>query len=197
MKFLPRILLFGASLALVAVSCAPTGEAPPAATTPAATAPATPAAAEVKHLILIGDTVRGQAGLTDAEKKLDNWQGLHCVVMSRFPQGSRIVWRIKVLDPLTGQSLGDKQLEYVRITYPDGKTEPLKYGGHGGTKENPADFFWAVGFTVPNDYPTGVFNYKIEAKSLEGKIGTYGYDAFKVSFAQLQIVPESEDKRRF
>lgn len=198
MKFLPRILLFGAALALLAVSCAaPTGEAPPAATTPVTTAPGAPTPVAVNHLILIGDTVRGQAGLTDEEKKLDNWQGLHCVVMSRFPQGSRIVWRMKVLDALTGQSLGDKQLEYVRITYPDGKTEALKYGGHGGTKENPADFFWAVGFTVPNDYPTGVFNYKIEAKSLEGKIGRYGYDAFKVSFAQLQIVPASEDKRRF
>ena len=104
---------------------------------------------------------------------------------------------LRFLDPLTLKSLDDKELQYVQLTLPDGKVEPLKYGGHGGTRENPADRFWAAGFTVPNDYPTGVFNFKIEAKSLEGTSGTFAYDAFKVSFAQLQIVPANLGKRNF
>ena len=205
MRSSTRVLAAGIALMLVAASCgASTGEAPPAATaatvaptTQAVTQPATQAPLRATNLLVIGDTVRGQAGLTDDEKKLDVATGLHCVVMSRFPQGSRVVWRIKVLDPLTQKALDDKQLEYVRLTLPDGKVEPLKYGPHGGTKENPADRFWAAGFTVPNDYPTGVFNFKIEAKSLEGTIGTFGYDAFKVSFAQLQIIPGNLGTRRF
>ncbi len=204
MRSVNSVLAVGTALMLVAASCgAGTGEAPaaPAAATAApataAAQPATPAAPKPTHLLVTGDTVRGQIGLTDAEKKLDVATGLHCVVMSRFPQGSRIVWRVKVLDPLTQASLDDKALEHVRITFPDGKTDVLKYGGHGGTKENPADRFWAVGFTVPADYPTGVFNFKIEAKSLEGVIGTWGYDAFKVSFAQLQIIPGDLGTRRF
>ena len=49
----------------------------------------------------------------------------------------------------------------------------------------------AVGYTVPLDYPTGAFNYKIEAKSLEGATGTF--EPFKVTAAQLTIVPAGKD----
>lgn len=195
-----RIAAASLALLLAAASCgAPTGEgAPTAAPTvaPTVVATATPAP-KAAHLMLVVDTVRGQAGLTADEKKLDVATGLHCVVMSRFPQGSRIVWRVKVIDPLANASLDDKALEYVRLTLPDGTTQDLKYGGHGGTKENPADRFWATGWTVPDDYPTGVLNHKIEAKNLEGAIGVYGFDFFKVSFAQLQIIPKELGSRRF
>ena len=138
--------------------------------------------------MLVVDTVRGTQGVTDEEKKADNAASLVCVVMSKFPQGSRIVWRAVVSDPLTNKALDDKALEYVKITLADGKIQDLKYGPHGGTKENPAQFFWVAGWSVPNDWPTGAFNYKIEAKSKEGITGTYGFDFFKVPAAQLQIV---------
>lgn len=202
MKLFPRIITSGVALTFVAAACgAGTGEgaatAPPTAAPVATQAPAAATPVKPTYLLVIGDTVRGQAGLTDDEKKLDVATGLHCVVMSRFPQGSRIVWRIKVLDPLTNRALDDKALEQVVLTLPDGKTQALKYGPHGGTKENPADFFWATGFTVPADYPTGVFNHKIEAKSNEGVVGSYGYDAFKVPAAQLQIIPGTLGTRRF
>lgn len=200
-----RILTLGIALMLAAASCgAGTGEAPaaPAAATAApatqvVTQPATQAPLKATSLFIFGDTVRGQAGLTDDEKKLDVATGLHCVEMSRFPQGSRIVWRIKVMDPVANKALDDKALEYVRLTLPDGKTQDLKFGGHGGTKENPADTFWATGWTVPNDYPTGVFDHKIEAKSKEGVLGTYGFDAFRVPAAQLTIIPANLGKRNF
>lgn len=182
MKLTLRMLASGLALVLLAASCgAGTGES---TTSPAASAstPVVAAPQKLAHLILIGDTVRGTAGLTEEEKPL-----LTCVVMSKYPQGSRIVWRIKVLDPLTNKALDDKSLEYVTLTTADGKITPLKYGGHGGTKENPADMFWAAGYTVPIDYPTGAFNYKVEAKSLAGAVGVFAFDAFKVPAAQLQI----------
>jgi hypothetical protein len=187
----------GVALILVAASCgASTGEAPVAATISPAAAPATQAAPPApKLLTLVVDTVRGTAGVTDDEKKPENPASLVCVVMSKFPQGSRIVWRARVVDPLTGKGLDDNALEHVTLTLADGKTQPLKYGPHGGTKENPADFFWAAGWTVPNDYPTGIFNYKIEAKSKEGATGSYGSDYFKVPAAQLQIIPAGGTRR--
>ena len=200
MKPATRVIAAGVALILVAASCAgTTGEAPAA---PAAQTTAQPAApAKPKLLTLVVDTVRGQAGLTDEEKKLDVGTALHCVVMSRYPQGSRIVWRVKVTDVLpftsSAPALDNTALEYVRLTLPDGKTQDLKYGPHGGTQENPADFFWSTGFTVPADYPTGVFNHKIEAKTLAGVIGTYGFDFFKVSWAQLQVIPGTPGTRRF
>lgn len=155
--------------------------APKAAATP--TAPPAP-----KTLMLLGDTVRGTAGLTDEEKAV-----LTCVTLGKFPQGSRIVWRIRVLDPLSNKALDDKALEHVTLTLPDGKTQVLKFGPHPAV--NPTDFFWATGWTVPNDYPTGVFTYKVDAKSLEGATGSFGFDYFKVTAGQLTIVPAPFPKR--
>ena len=186
-----RILATTLAVGLVAAACGgSTGEAPSTAVVTAAPTQATaaPVAAKPTALMLVVDTVRGTQGVTDDEKKADNPASLVCVVMSKFPQGSRIVWRAVVTDPLTNKPLDDKTLEYVKLTLADGKLQDLKYGPHGGTKENPAQFFWVAGWTVPNDYPTGAFVFKIEAKSKEGVIGTYGHDYFKVPAAQLQIV---------
>jgi hypothetical protein len=193
MNFPTRILATTVAVGLVAAACGgSTGEAPSTAVVTAAPvtqATAAPVAAKPTALMLVVDTVRGNQGVTDDEKKADNPASLVCVVMSKFPQGSRIVWRAVVSDPLTNKPLDDKALESVKLTLADGKTADLKYGPHGGTKENPAQFFWVAGWTVPADYPTGAFAFKIEAKSKEGVIGTYGHDYFKVPAAQLQIVP--------
>ena len=202
MKLSTRIATAGLALVFAAASCGgSTGEGPGAPTVAptvaptAATVVVTPAPLE--HLILYGDTVRGTAGLSPEEKDSSKPAGLTCVQMSRFPNGSRIVWRIRVLDPGTNVAMNDKQLEYVKLMLPDGKEQALKYGPHGGTKENPTDFFWVTGWTVPADYPTGVFNYVVQAKSLEGAVGTFGYDAFKVTSGQLQIIPADLGKRIF
>ena len=192
MSFFPRILAISVAFLFVAASCGPStseGTVSPAAKTQAAAASAAPVAAAPKFLVVVGDTIRGQATLT-TEEKLLTYPGIHCTQQSRFPQGQRIVWRMKAIDPTTGKYMDDKQIASFTITYPDGKSDKLVYGGHGGTKENPADYLWAVGYTVPLDYPTGIFNYKIEAKSLEGAVGTF--DQFKVTFAQMQIVPAAK-----
>lgn len=200
MKLYLRILAIGVATMLLAAACGAggTGEgaatpAPVVTAAPAATqAQAAPAATPAKpqYLIVVGDTIRGKLGLNPVEVLLTA-PGLHCTQQSRFPQGGRIVWRMKVIDPATGKYMDDKQVASFTITYPDGKTDKLVYGGHGGTKENPADFLWAVGFTVPETYPTGLFNVKIEATDLEGRKGVF--DQFKVSFAQLMIVPKGQD----
>ena len=186
-----RVLASGVAVLLVAAACGgTTGEV---ATSPAAPAQTQAAPAVPKVLVIVGDTIRGNLGLNEVEKVLTA-PGIHCTQQSRFPQGGRIVWRMKALDPISGKYLDDKQISSFTITYPDGKTDVLKYAGHGGTKENPQDFLWAVGYTVPLDYPTGTFNVKIQAKSLEGAVGTF--DQFKVAAAQLTIVPVAKDYPR-
>ena len=201
MKLHLRVLATGVALALAAAACgAGTGEgtgAPkaavqtvaPAAATQAQAAPAA-ALAKPQFLIVVGDTIRGNLGLNPVEIAVVP-PGIHCTQQSRFPQTGRIVWRMKVIDPATGKYMDDKQVKDFTITYPDGKGDVLKYGGHGGTKENPADFMWAVGFTVPADYPTGAFNAKIQATDFEGRTGVF--DQFKVNIAQLTIVAKGQD----
>lgn len=196
-NWIPRVLASGVAVVLVAASCGgATGEGPGASAaatqapaTQAPTAAAASAAPKAQFLIVVGDTIRGTAGLTDPEKPI-----LGCMQDNKFPQGSRIVWRMKVIDPATGKYMDDKQIKSFTITYPDGKTDKLAYGGHGGTKDDPADHLWAVGYTVPATYPTGLFPVKLTATSVEGAVGVF--DQFKVTNAELTIVPQGQDYPR-
>jgi hypothetical protein len=192
MKLRARVLASSVAAVMLAAACVSgTGEsAAPAASTAAKASTPVAVQAAAKFLIVTGDTIRGQLGLNDVEKLLTA-PGIHCTQQSRFPQGGRIVWRMKVIDPNTGKYLDDKAISSMTISYPDGKLDTFKYGGHGGTKDAPQDYLWAVGYTVPLDYPTGAFNYKIEAKSLEGATGTF--EPFKVTAAAVTIVPAGKD----
>ena len=186
-----------AALMLAAACGSGTGEG---AASPTTAAKATQAAAATqaapvlaKSLIVLGDTIRSQQGLNDTEKILGA-PGIHCTQQSRFPQGGRIVWRMKALDPVTGKYLDDKGIASFTITFPDGKNDKLVYGAHGGTKDAPEDFLWAYGWTVPADYPTGALKVVITATAVSGAVGTF--DQFKVAFAQLTITKAGQDYPR-
>jgi hypothetical protein len=185
---LRRVLATTASITFVVGSLAScgggTGESATSATTAPTVAPTVAATAKPQvatFLILQGDTVRSPEGLTDEEKTF-----LSCVQQSRFPQGSRIVWRYRVIDPLTNKALDDKGLTSFEVTLPDNTKTAFKYGGHGGTKEAPAEFFWTAGFSLPKDYPTGLFNYQLKATAATGAVGTF--EQMKVPAAQLTVV---------
>jgi len=53
-------------------------------------------------LILVADTVFGIEGIPEAEipQKI-------CILSSRFNPGQRIVWRVRVYDPRTGQAMDE------------------------------------------------------------------------------------------
>ncbi len=186
---LRRILATTASIVFVVgalASCGGgTGETATSATAApsvAATTQATAAPQKATYLLLQIDTVRSPEGLTDEEKTF-----LSCVQQSRFPQSSRIVWRARVFDPLTNKALDDKAIKSFDLTLPDGTKQAFKYGGHGGTKPDYAEYFWTAGFSIPATYPTGLFTYQVKATNLDGAIGTF--DQFKVTSSQLTIVP--------
>jgi hypothetical protein len=193
-----RILASCVSALMLAASCGGATGDSAAPTTAAATntqAVAATQAAPVlaKALVVVGDTIRSQQGLNDVEKNIGA-PGIHCTQQSRFPQGGRIVWRMKALDPVTGKYLDDKGIASFTITFPDGKSDKFAYGAHGGTKEAPQDFLWAYGWTVPADYPTGALNVKIEVKSIAGASGTF--DPFTVAAAQLTVTKAGQDYPR-
>lgn len=177
-------ILTGAALLGVLASCGGTGTGETATTTQTAAPPTQAPATQQplpKTLILQVDTVRGPAGLTDAEKAY-----LSCIQENRYPQGTQIVWRAKVFDPATGKAMDDKALTSVTLTLPDATTKTLKYGPHG-PKDAPTDIFWTTSFTLPKDYPTGAFNYKLDATAPEGRTGSYSQ--FNMAVSMLQVVP--------
>lgn len=132
-------------------------------------------------LIVYGDTVRGAAGLAPEDLPL-----LACVLSNRFPQGSQIVWRVRVIDPQTGMALDDSALESVTLTLPDGSTKNLAYAPR--PRGQNTDAFWAGSFNVPEDYPTGSFSYQIAATALDGRTGALM--PFNVAPSMVQIVAQ-------
>ena len=164
------------SAAQPAATSAPTS-APAAAATTAPTVAVAPAPKGT--LVVLADTVSGSIGTTDEEKAMYS-----CVQKNRFPQGEPIVWRVRVLDGITGKALDDKGLKSVELTLPDGKVQAMKYGPHPKGKTD--DYFWATSFKLPETYPTGAFKYGVKATSLEGLIGEYSQ--FNVASAMLQVV---------
>jgi hypothetical protein len=131
-------------------------------------------------LFIDSDMVLGPTNLTDEERPT-----MTCVQDNRFAHNEEVVWRVKVLDPLTGQPMDDTMLSSVEVKLPT-ETLSLHYGGH--PRDTPVDFFWTVGWDVPEDYPTGAVAYTIDATANDGRAGTW--EQFGVTLAQLTITDE-------
>jgi hypothetical protein len=104
---------------------------------------------------------------------------------NRFARNEAIVWRVKVFDPITGEPMDDTMLESVQVVLPDQALD-MRYGPH--PRDTPADFFWTLGWDIPEDYPTGELAYTVSATSTDGRTGTY--EQFGVSPARLIITEE-------
>ncbi len=152
--------------------------AAPSATTAASQAPSAAPVAEA--LFIDSDTVLGPTNLTEEEQPLKT-----CVQMSRFAHNEEVVWRVKVIDPVTGEPMDDTALESVVVVMGD-QTLDLHYGPH--PRDTPVDFFWTVGWEVPEDYPTGTVNYTIEATAADGRTGTW--QEFGVEAAMLTVTED-------
>lgn len=124
---------------------------------------AAPATAPVSTLFLQADTVLGTVNLTGPEMPAKA-----CIQTSRYAHNEEIVFRIRVVDPQTGEAMDDQGLQSVSVLFPDGDNMEAKYATHGGT-----DSFWTVAWTVPPDYPTGTLTYEIDAVANDGRTGSF------------------------
>lgn len=143
-------------------------------------APASAPPQAVTALFIDPDTVLGPTNLTEEERPLKT-----CVQMSRFAHNEEVVWRVKVFDPTTGEPMDDTQLDSVQVVMGD-QTLDLHYGPH--PRDNPVDFFWTVGWEVPEDYPSGTVAYTVEAAAVDGRTGAW--EQFGVPAAMLTITDE-------
>ncbi|MEX2547618.1 MAG: hypothetical protein WD830_07490 [Chloroflexota bacterium] len=167
---LVRGIVLGVAAGLLVVACQ--AAAPP---TP------TPAPVVPVNLILIADTVQGPANLTAEERA----SGAVCVQKNRFAKNEEIVWRVRVVDPATGEPMDDQALGSLVVRLPDQELA-LHYGPH--PRDNPVDFFWTVGFEPPESYPSGLLAYTIVATAADGRTGTYSQ--FGVATAQLTVTED-------
>lgn len=140
------------------------------------TAPAVQAA-----LIIQADTVSGPLNIPEEQRA-----SAVCVLQSRFARNSEIVWRARIVDPATGEQLGDDTLQSVVVNLGDGQTLEMRYGPH--PRDNPTDFFWTTSFDIPVDYPTGTLDYEIVATGADGNSGTF--KPFDVAPSLLTVTDE-------
>lgn len=155
-----------------------------AAATPAPTAAPTAAPPVATKLFIDVDTVLGPKNLTDEEKPLKT-----CVQLSRFAHNEQVVWRVRVMDPVTGQALDDKALTGVNVQLP-GEALAMRYGPH--PSKNPVDYFWTVSWTVPAGYPSGTLAFSVAATGADGRTGTW--EQMKVPAAMLTITDDVREE---
>ena len=134
-------------------------------------------AAQAAKLFFEGDMVRGrgQEGAT----------GATCVLSNQFMRKEIVAWRVRVLGE-DGQPVDDKGLKSLVIRLSDGQTFDMKFGPH---PRNPpqTDSFWATGWSIPADYPTGSLSYKVMATDLDGN--SHEWAPFNVGSSQLTVIP--------
>lgn len=89
-----------------------------------------------------------------------------CVQTNVFKHGEEVVWRVKVLDVSSGDDPGDNgknpaalEERGIKVTayLENGMSFPLRYGKHPGraAATDPVAWFWATGWKIPDDFPTG------------------------------------------
>lgn len=131
-------------------------------------APATPPGGTANELIVYGDIVQGGKNISE-DQRADR----SCVLTSRFPRNSELVWRVRVIDPETRQTMDDTMLEKVEVILSDGQVFEMEFGAHPGPPRPARDYYWTVPWTVPQDYPTGTFSYTVRATDPAGRVGEY------------------------
>jgi hypothetical protein len=157
------------TMAAFVLSCQPSAPtqaaAPPAAT----------------NLFLMVDTVQGS---TNVPK--DQAAARSCVLSSRYPRNSQIVWRARVFDPKTGDLMDDKALSSVQVALGNGKTINMKFGSH--PKDPPGEAYWTGSWIVPKDNATGTLKYTVTATAADSRTGLF--EPFSIASSQLAITDE-------
>jgi hypothetical protein len=105
-----------------------------------------------------------------------------CVESNRIPQGSKVVFRVRVIDGETGQALTDSDLSGIEVTVDGQAAMPAKYGMHPG-----GDAFWAAAWQIPADYPTGSPQVTVTATANDGRTATWL--PFQVPSSSFTVIP--------
>jgi len=118
------------------------------------------------NLFLAVDMVQGSTNLPK-----DQQPAKGCVLSSRFPRNSQVVWRARIYDPKTGDLMDDSALSKVEVRLANGQTIAMKYGPH--PKNPPGEAYWTASWMVPKDNATGTLKYSITATSTDGRTGEF------------------------
>ncbi len=164
-KFITAVALMG-TIAAVTAACANSS---------AQSVPVTSSQVS-KNLILTSDMVVSEDGPVKP--------AMDCVLNNVYKPGEKVVFRIRVYDPVTGKPMDNKALSSVTVSLPDGQTFTGRYSGE--PEESPTDYFWTATWVIPDNYPTGTISYTATATAVDGRTGKF--DNFNVQPSLLTVV---------
>jgi hypothetical protein len=139
------------------------------------------AAPGLDKLYLMVDVVQGSKNVPAEQAK-----NRSCVLSSRLPRNSEVVWRVRVHDPKTGEPMDDKALKSVQVQLANGKNVDAKWGPH--PKDPPNELFWTASWVVPKDAPTGTLKYGVLATATDGRAGKF--EPFPTAPSLLSVTEE-------
>jgi hypothetical protein len=105
-----------------------------------------------------------------------------CVQSNRIPQGSKVVFRTRVIDGATGQALTDSDLSSVQVTVDGQPAMMAQYGMHPG-----GDEFWTAAWRIPADYPTGSPTVTVTTTANDGRTATWM--PFQTATSLFTVIP--------
>jgi hypothetical protein len=143
---------------------------------PAVPAPAAPAPG---RLFIVWDIVRGSENLTQAQAPLRS-----CVWQGKFQRNEQVVWRIKVMDPNTGQQLDDKAITRLAVRLGSGEEFNGRFGPHPRGQNQ--DQFWTASWTIPAAYPSGIVPFTITVAANDGR--TAQMVSFNINLSALTVI---------
>ncbi|MCC7105573.1 MAG: hypothetical protein IT307_10555 [Chloroflexi bacterium] len=106
-----------------------------------------------------------------------------CTLKNRYKRGEPVGFRMTAIEPASGAFAETAEL-VVRIPLPDRiEALPMRYRGTG---DGARPGFWTVKWVVPDDTPTGVIRYTVEAQDKEGRTGIWA--PYNIETSMLTIV---------
>jgi hypothetical protein len=171
----PRMVFVGALVSAIAALCAApvlAQDEPPSPNN------IWPNGGKKTMVFIYADTVTASTGLKPERV---------CMQTNFFKRGQRIVFRASAFDKRTGKPITAKDVKYMYLKIPGLPNQgPFKFGKHGKDPAT-APWFWALGWTIPADYPLGVVDFEIVVKT---KVGDFGYfKQMPVDAARLTVIP--------
>jgi len=109
--------------------------------------------------------------------------GPPCVLTSQFKHKEMVVFRVRITGA-DGKQYDKDALKSVVVKLNNGLELPLAYHGH--PPKDATDFFWSIGWIIPDDFPTGSMSYKVIATDLAGDTQTWA--PFKMVPSQLTVL---------
>jgi hypothetical protein len=143
---------------------------------------AAPAAPGASTLFLMVDVVQGSKNLSTEQRASRS-----CVLASRFPRNSEIVWRARVHDPVSGEPMDGNLAKLVEVQLANGTKLAAKYGPH--PKDPPNEDYWTASWVIPKDHATGTLKYKVVATANDGRVGEF--EPFPVASSLLTVIDET------